>query len=37
MINFTNEVRKVQPQSEIIENMNTLISAMLYTINNNKQ
>jgi len=37
MINFTNEVRKVQPQSEIIENMNTLVSAILYSINNSKQ
>jgi len=34
MITFTNEVRKVQPQSKIIDDMNTLVGAILFSINN---
>jgi len=39
MINFTNEVKKVQPQSKFIDDMNTLVGAILFTLNNisNKQ
>ncbi|ORX82347.1 WD40 repeat-like protein [Anaeromyces robustus] len=39
MINFTNEVKKIQPQSKFIDDMNTLVGAILYTLNNinNKQ
>ncbi|ORX60211.1 WD40 repeat-like protein [Piromyces finnis] len=33
MVNFTNEVKAVQPQSKIIDDMNTLIGAILYTLN----
>ncbi|KAG4084793.1 hypothetical protein H8356DRAFT_1743252 [Neocallimastix lanati (nom. inval.)] len=37
MISFTNEVRKVQPQSKIIDDMNTLVGAFLFSLNNSKQ
>jgi len=35
MVKFIDEVKKVQPQSKIINNLNTLVSAILFTLNNN--
>jgi len=34
MMNFINEVKKVQPQNPVINDMNTLVSAILYSLNN---
>jgi len=33
MLNFINEVKKVQPQNKIIDDLNTLVGAMLYSLN----